>query len=157
MPINYTILIRLPKYLDDWLRHEFWDDASQRIIFPRGSAEHTVLALFIKRRPAGYIPVTNAESSDLIPIQVPQQSGKNPDTFNYLPEAGVDALKSTIRKRFKMVLWNELSVLFNEDVQISDIIYAFMENHGISDDPKNWETIRQMYLRLRKTYQKRAS
>jgi hypothetical protein len=56
-----------------------------------------------------------------------------------------------------MVLWNELSVLFNEDVQISDIIYAFMENHGISDDPKNWETIRQMYLRLRKTYQKRAS
>jgi hypothetical protein len=116
-----------------------------------------VLALFIKRRPAGYTPVTNAESSDLIPIQVPQQSGKNPDTFNYLPEAGVDALKSTIRKRFKMVLWNELSVLFNEDVQISDIIYAFMENHGISDDPKNWETIRQMYLRLRKTYQKRAS
>ena len=51
---------------------------------------------------------------------------------------------------FRNMMWQELSPLFMHDVQITDIIYAFMDRHGIERTEKNWETIRQMYLRMRK-------
>lgn len=149
---QYSIRLKLPKYLGDWLRHEFWDYGTERVIFPKGSAEHTVLGLFVGKCPV-HGPVAVADdNSDGVPIAIPTFPGKNPDTYNYLTPVGENALKSTIKRRFRYMLWSELHVVFNANVQITDIIYAFMEKHGISDDEKNWETIRQMYARMRKAY-----
>lgn len=50
-------------------------------------------------------------------------------------------------------MYNELHELFGHDVQITDIIYDFMDRHGIERSERNWEAIRQMYYRLRKKSQ----
>lgn len=34
---QFSLYIKAPEYLDQWLRHEFWDADTNRVIFPRGS------------------------------------------------------------------------------------------------------------------------
>lgn len=147
---QFNIYIKAPDYLADWLRSEMWDDQEQRIVFPRNSAEWTLLSLFISKRP-DRSPVDVA-ADGLLPVKVPTLPGKNPAVHNYLSDAGKLALVNTIKRRFKKMMWDELHVIKPDEVQITDIVYAFMEKHGISNNEKNWETIRQMYFRMRKVY-----
>ena len=55
----------------------------------------------------------------------------------------------TVDDAFKALVDRELSCFYSRDVVITDIIYAFMASHGIEPTEKNWETIRQMFKRLR--------
>lgn len=64
---------------------------------------------------------------------------------------------SACKKLFQATLFNELHELFSHDVQITDIIYDFMDRHGIDRSERNWETIRQMYSRMRKKSQAHRS
>ena len=67
--------------------------------------------------------------------------------------AGKTALISACKRLFQSTLYNELHELFSHDIQITDIIYEFMDRHGIDRSERNWETIRQMYARMRKKSQ----
>lgn len=87
--------------------------------------------------------------SGLLPIEVPTFKGMNPDQHNFLGHAGKKALISAIKRNFKTLIDRDLSVFNNQDVTIIDIIYAFMEMHGIDNNAKNHEAIRQMFKRQR--------
>lgn len=143
---QYRIYLEAPDYLAQWMKHDLWNETTGRVEFERGSAPHTVLATFLRRTPADYDP---GDVSALVPVEVPTFKGVNPDSHNYLPRRGRVALLGACKRMFKRLLEKDLSALARADVQISDIVYAFMEKHGIDDTPKNWETIRQMYKRLR--------
>lgn len=147
---QFNIYLNVPDYLRDWLRHEMWDEEERRIVFPRNSAEWTVLSLFMGKRPIG--ARADVAEEGLLPVKVPTIPGKNPAVYNHLPEYAKRALVNTIKRRFKMMMWDELHVIRGKEVQITDIVYAFMEKHGIADNGRNWETIRQMYSRMRKVY-----
>ena len=82
-------------------------------------------------------------------MEVPTFKGMKPETHNYLSREGQSALISAIKRNFKVLLDKELSVFFAHDVSITDIVYAFMDKHGIEPTAQNWETIRQMYKRMR--------
>lgn len=142
----YNIYIKVPPYLDQWLRHDFWDPVLSRVEFQRGSNCHAILSCFLRKRPPHY---SESATSHLLPVAVPTFKGLNADSHNYLLPAGEKALVSAIKRNFKMMLDSELSRFYKLDVQISDIIYSFMALHGIEPTEKNWETIRQMYKRLR--------
>ena len=144
---KFTVSLKGPDYLIQWLRHEYWNPETSRIEFPRGSAPRVVLQTFLRKAPKDYQPVPDAKA---LPIEVPTIKGVNPASLNYLPECGRAALVSTCKKLFQNLVWSELHERFTQDVQITDIIYAFMERHGIENDPRNWEAIRQIYARLRK-------
>lgn len=144
---RFSVYIKPPEYLAQWLLHEFWDSETARVVFPRGSAPRAVLSSLLRKAPAFYyVP----DSSDLIPVEVPAFKGINPANFNYLSPKGQTALISACKKLFQAMLFNELHELFDHDVQITDIIYDFMDRHGIDGTERNWETIRQMYCRMRK-------
>lgn len=147
---QFSLYIKAPEYLDQWLRHEFWDADTNRVIFPRGSAPRAVLQSLLRKAPRNHHE-TNDPSS--LPVEVPSFRGVNAATFNYLSDRGRAALISACRKLFQATLFNELHELFDHDVQITDIIYDFMDRHGIERTEKNWETIRQMYSRMRKKSQ----
>lgn len=143
---KFTVYITPPTYLEQWLRHEFWDEETQRVILPRGSAPRAVLISVLRATPEGY---KSGPSEGTLPISVPTIKKLNPATFCYLPDSGKTAVISTCKKIFKANLFEELHSLFAHDVQITDIIYCFMDKHGIERTEKNWETIRQMYKRMR--------
>ena len=86
-------------------------------------------------------------------IRFPRGSAEN--DYNFLPPRAKKALERTIYIRFRIELWNELHTFDSLSHNLSDLIWTFMEKHEIADDPKSWETIRQMYFRMRKTYQKK--
>lgn len=143
---KYCIYLKVPDYLDQWLRHDFWNPYSGRVEFERGSNSHSILSRYLRKEPPGYDP---GDTSGLLPVEVPTFKGMNPDQHNYLIEEGKKALVSALKRNFKALLDRELSVFFAQDVVITDIIYAFMASHGIENTERNWETIRQMYKRLR--------
>lgn len=151
---QYSLYIKAPEYLDQWLRHDFWDEESRRVVFPRGSAPRAVLQSLLRKPPRGYLETPDAA---LLPVEVPSFKGINAATFNYLSDSGRAALLSACKKLFQATLFNELHELFYHDVQITDILYDFMDRHGIDQTEKNWETIRQMYSRLRKKSQAQRS
>lgn len=148
---NPRIYLQLPMYLREWLRHDFWNEEKQCVVFPKGGAEHIALSLSLKKHPGGNLP-TYSHDPDALPIEVPCFPGRNAQTYSYLNDVGRNMLVSTIKKRFKFMLWDELHCTANMNIQITDLIYVYMDRHGISFDPKNWETIRQMYSRMRKVY-----
>ena len=143
---KFSIYITPPTYLAQWLRHEFWDEETARVVFPRGSAPRAVLISLMRKPPHNYIQTDIAG----VPVEVPSIKGINPATYNYLSPTGKTALISACKKLFQAMLYDELHELFLHDVQITDIIYDFMDRHGIERDARSWESIRQMYLRIRK-------
>lgn len=144
---QYTVYIKAPDYLDQWLRSEYWDEETRRIVFPRGSAPRAVLQSVLRKTPSDYKP---GDVSGLLPVAVPTFKRINPSNFNYLTADGEAALVSACKSLFKSVLYEDLGELFLYDIQITDIIYNFLDKHGIERTEKNWDTVRQMYLRMRK-------
>lgn len=144
---QFSVYVKLPSYLHQWLIHEYWDEEQERVEFPRGSAPHAVLQSLLRPQPKDW---TQGDTSGLLRVKVPSFKGVNPATFNYLAPYGQSALASACKILFKAQLHLELSPLFAHDVQITDVIYDFMDRHGIERDERNWETIRQMYFRMRK-------
>lgn len=144
---QYTIYIESPSYIDGWLRNDFWNPESGRVEFPRGSAPRAILQSLLRKPPVGYI---EKPAPGLLPVEVPSFKGINPASFNYLSESGRRALVNTCKKLFRARLFEELGPLMEHDIMITDVIYDFMDRHGIEGTEKNWETIRQMYFRMRK-------
>lgn len=148
---QYYVYIHLEKYLAEWLLHLFGQNGQIR--FPRGSAENDILEYSLTTQPAD-IPVP-LKSPDSLAIEIPYFKTKDPRYYNFLPPRAKKALERTIYIRFRIELWNELHTFDSLSHNLSDLIWTFMEKHEIADDPKSWETIRQMYFRMRKTYQKK--
>lgn len=144
---QFSLFIKLPDYLHQWLRHEYWDEATGRVVFPQGTAPRAVLQSLLRPQPKGWI---QGDTSGMLRVEVPSFKGVNPATYNYLSADGQSAFVSACKILFKAQLVLELSPLFPHDVQITDIIYDFMDRHGIEREERNWETIRQMYYRMRK-------
>lgn len=143
---NYIIYLKVPSYLDQWLRHDYWNPLTERVEFERGSNIHSILSTFLRKQPRGH---DQGDVSDLLPVEVPTFKGMNPAQHNYLGRDGHKAVVSAIKRNFKTLIDKELSVFYKQDISITDIIYAFMEVHGIDKIERNWEAIRQMYYRER--------
>lgn len=97
---QFSVYINPPEYLGQWLRHDFWDVESKRVVFPRGSAPRAVLASLLRKAPAHFIPDSNPA---LIPVEVPSFKGLNPATFNYLSPTGQTALISACKNSFRLL------------------------------------------------------
>lgn len=147
---QYTLRIEAPSYISGWLRHDFWNETEGRVVFPRGSAPRAVLQSLLRKAPEGY---AEPQGEQYVPVEVPTVKGVNPASRNYLSRDGRAALISACKSLFRAQLFEELHPLFGHDVQITDIIYDFMDRHGIERTETNWETIRQMYARMRKKNQ----
>ncbi len=150
---QFYVYIHLEKYLSEWLLHQFGQNGVVR--FPRGSAENDILEYSLATQPPD-IPV-QLKSSDTLTVEIPSFKCKDPRYYNYLPPRAKKALERTIYIRFRIEMWKEIHSFDNLSHNLSDIIWTFMEKHGIADDPKSWETIRQMYFRMRKKYEKKQS
>jgi len=148
-----VIYLELPEFLSQWLRHELWNPTAQAVEFPRGSAERNVLELYLAKQPPNSVP--QLAEPRLTPVLLPNFVQKDTRTYNYLPPKATELLQKTIYKRFQITIWNEMQQVCPE-VNITNRIYAWMENKGIEVKESNWEAIRQLYYRMRKKYEKKS-
>lgn len=144
---KFTVYITPPKYLEQWLRHEFWDEETSRVSLPRGSSAHEVLKSSLQRTPKGY---SSSEEEGSLPVSVPSIKGIDPAKFCFVSESGKVAVVSACKNLFRVNFINELKSLFVLDVPITEVVYNYMDRHGIERTEQNWEAIRQMFYRQRK-------
>lgn len=146
------VYIQIPAYLRQWVLHDFGDNEGV-VRFPRGSAENDVLEYTITCQPKDEPPQLRQEGD--LAIEVPDFKSKPQPYYCYINPKAKEMLAHIIYVRFRMQLWQDLNSIERLQCPITDMIYEWMERHGIDDDPKNWETIRQIFFRQRKQYRKK--
>lgn len=146
------IYISLEEYLAEWFRHETGCGEVVQLI--RGSQESEIVKQFISQRPEDVpIELGDGPAKDgqvLVPIVIPEQRLKPAITYNYLQPAAKEALVDCIRSRFKIQLFHDLHRVSCIGKRQDNLIYAWLEQHGMSMD--RWDTVAKIYQRMRKSY-----
>ncbi len=119
----------------------------------RGSVESRLLEVYLKHRPADLLPETNGEGK--LAIAIPTFRNRPPEVFNYLPQRALNSLLTIIRDRFDVQLWKDLHGFGKISKRQDELIYAWMEKHGIAMTETNWNTIAKRYQHQRTAYIKR--
>ena len=118
----------------------------------RGSMEWGLLEQFLQTPPKDYVPQVGGPGS--VCIVLPNFRSKDTRSNFYLPPRATEALKACIRNRCDIDMWNALH-RFNAIFKRQDnLIYAFMEKHGIDQTEKNWNAIAKRYQRKREIYRR---
>jgi len=146
------VYVSLPPYLAQWFVHEHGGDEPVKLV--RGSVESKILEVFLTKQPEGKRPELRDEGT--VAIRIPEFRYKSPETYNYLPARAMEALRDAIRSRFDVQLWRDLyqfGTLLSG--RLDELIYAWMEAHGIDDTETNWAAVSQRFQRLRRSYSAR--
>lgn len=144
----YTIRLQMPNYLAEWFVNEHGGNQPVNLI--RDSAESNLVQAFLRQRPSD----CQDPAEYNVVVNIPTYKTLDVRTYNYLPPEATALLKSCIYNNFKVNLWKELHRIENCNVEIGQLILAYMEKHRISGvrHSENWEAIRQSYYRIRKKY-----
>lgn len=145
------LYIPLEDYLAQWLIHEH--GGSVPVQFIRGSVESKILEVYLTHRPEDLLPEIGGEGK--LAIAIPSFRNRPPEVFNYLPQRALSSLLTMIRNRFDIQLWNDLHNFGRISKRQDELIYAWMEKHGIEMTETNWNAIAKRYQRQRNIYMTR--
>ncbi len=146
------LYLELDDYLAQWFINDQGGDEPVRL--RRGSAEWCLLEQFLQLPPAGFVPERGVPQRGGVQITLPAFRSKDTRYHFWLPERATEALKSCIRNRFDIQMWGELHRFQNLFRRQDELIYAFMEKHGIALTEKNWNAIAKRYQRKREIYRR---
>lgn len=153
---HLVIKITVPEYLADWCRHE-WPSAEPlepgAVRFPRCSPENELLELYIRRVPKDTVL---PEENGNLTIEVPFFKNKQPGQWREVTERTRKMLAHSLQVRFKVKLWKDLYKIERLNAPITDVIYEWMDQNGITENDKNWETIRQIFYRQRNRFSRKT-
>ena len=142
--------LQMEPYLVQWLIHEHGTDPVE---FPKNSAEYDIFEIYLIRKPP--FPLPNKPGEDTVPIAIPYFKSKDVRGKYYLPKSARNSLKRCIRTRFVIQLWSDLFRFGYIGKEKQDLIWAWMETHGIEATETNWNTIAKIYDRKRRAYNMR--
>ena len=143
-----NVYIDLDPYLAQWFVHE--QGGNVPVSLMRGSIERAILEQFLQRLPEGAAPRTSRDGG--LAIAIPQFKHKPPETYNYLPKRAAELLVSCIRNRFDIDMWTTLHRFASVFRRMDELIWAYMEEHGIEMTETNWNAIAKRYQRKRNSY-----
>lgn len=146
---QYCIYIALDPYLAQWFVHDCGGEVP--CILQKGSVESKVLEVYLQRLPHSVQPQLEAGTGE-IAIAIPAFRHRPAETYNYLPKRATSALLNCIRNRFDVALWNDLHHFGKIGRRQDELIYAWMEKHGIEPTEANWNAIAKRYQRQRDLY-----
>lgn len=150
---KFFIYLELEPYLAQWFVHDCGGE--QPVVLQKLSVERRVIEVYIQKLPPGVKPDIKDESK--VEIVLPENRVKPPKTYNYLTKMGKDILKRSIRNRFVIQLWNDLHRYGYIGRRRDELIYGWMETHGIELTETNWNSIAKIYLRQHKNYLQREN
>ena len=141
----------LEPFLAQWFIHD--SGGTQPVVLRKNSVERRILATYLLKLPPGARP--NIKENSNVEIVLPEYKAKPPKNYNYLSRQGLDILKRTIRDRFIIELWTDLHRHGYIGRRRDELIYAWMDAHGIELTETNWNTIAKIYIRQYKNYLQR--
>lgn len=145
------IYLPLEDYIAQWFIHE--QGGSVPVRLTRGSIESKLLQVYLMKRPEDILPDIDGEGK--LAIEIPSFRYQTPEVFNYLPPRAASLLVGIIRDRFDVQLWKDLHCFGKLGKRQDELIFAWMEKHGIEPTETNWNTIAKRYQRQRNVYLKR--
>lgn len=145
---DICIYLDLEDYLAQWFVNEQGGGVPVRL--SRGSVESKILEVYLVKCPDGVSPQT--AGLGLLPVAIPSFRYRPPEVYNYLPQRAMNALLKCIRNRFDVQLWNDIHNFGLITKRQDEIIYAWMEKHGIDMTETNWNAIAKRYQRQRNIY-----
>lgn len=146
-----TFFLELPPYLAQWYRNRCGGESPIKPL--RGSHESDIIEAFITTLPEGQVPQVQPNEGE-VAIAIPSFRHKPPMYYNYMPPAAKKALHSSIKLEFELDLWDSLHKFCNLGKQLKDLIYAYMENHGIANTETNYLAVSKAYQRKRQCHVK---
>ena len=145
------IYITLEDYLAQWFIHEHGGEVPVHLV--RGSVESKILEVYLTHRPQDLLPDTATDGK--LAIAIPSFRNRPPEVFNFLPKYAMASLLNIIRNRFDIQLWNDLHHFGKITKRKDELIYAWMEKHGIEITETKWNAIAKRYQRQSNVYAKR--
>ena len=146
-----AFLLYLP--LEDYLAQWFINDQGGQcpVKLTKGSVESKILEVYLVKRPDDVVPDTDPEGK--VAVCIPEFRNRPAEYYNHLPKFAMACLQNIIRQRFDISLWKELNSFGNIIRNRQDeLIYAWMEKHGIELNEKNWNAIAKRFQRQRSVY-----
>jgi hypothetical protein len=138
------IYLKMEPYLHQWFVHE--NDGKEPVSLRRGSPEINIFRAFIAKKPEGWSAEDEKEEG-AVAIAVPQFKMLDPEYWCYLPPMAKQALYNCIKASLDVQLFQELHFVRPQGLMLRDLVYAFMEKHGIEDTETNWNTLSKIYKR----------
>lgn len=143
-----NLYLEIEDYLAQWFIHENGGEVPVQLT--RGSVESKTLELYMAKLPEGIEPEVCSDGK--LAVRIPTFRNRPPETYNYLPPRAMSMLLNLIRNRFDIQLWEELHHFGKIGKRQDELIYAWMEKHGIEPTEKNWNAIAKRYQRQRNIY-----
>ena len=147
----YCIYLELEPYLAQWLLYD--NGGITPVRFKKGSIENRILESFLIVMPPNARPDLPTATS--LPVAIPSFKHLDPRTYNYLPVSAKKELKYCIRNRFLIQLWNDLHQFGHIGKRRDNLIYTWMDAHGIENTETNFNTITKIYQRQHRAYMAR--
>ena len=145
------IHLKLDNYLAQWLINE---SGGVPVVFKKHSVENDILYCNLKERPL--FGRKDKPGEGKLPIALPYFKDRDPRKYCFLSKPARLALTECIRSRFVLELWKDLHKFGNIGKRKQDLIWAWMDTHGIEATETNWNTIAKIYKRKRDIYRKRV-
>ena len=139
------LYIHLDDYLAQWFIHD--QGGKYPVHLKRGSVESNILETFLDKQPDNVPQQTEANNPDAVKVAIPDFKSRDITTYNYLPKYAEELLVAVIRNRFDVELWTSLHKFSSLLKRQDELIFAFMQRHGIVVNEKNWNAIAKIYQR----------
>ena len=144
MSSEFYVYLKMPEYLAQWINYTFGYPTA----LLKDSPESRVLNECLVKIPKNQDPDTGEDHN--VMIEIPYFKGKHPLDYNYLHQSGKKAIEESFRTLMLKNLVEEVGAIENCNAKKATLIYMWMEKHGI--DEKHWDTVSQIYYRIRKKY-----
>ena len=145
---EYQVYIKMPSYLRQWFIHRHGGSEPVKLI--KGSIESKLLKIALVKQPENV--VIRTKMPDEVAVCIPYSKARDARTDNVITGTGKRALIANGKSSFDVDCWNFLHDFRAITMQQKDLIYLYMEQHGIIEDGSCWDSIAKNYQRLRKNY-----
>lgn len=132
---DITLSFQCEDYLRQWFIHI--NGGSSPVRLKKNTPESNCLQFALRSKSENI----SSPEIDGIPLVVfiPCFRFKNPKDYNSITETGRKMFLSILRMRFDEQIWYDLHSIYNFGIPKEDLIYTWMESHGIDPTEKKFQ------------------
>jgi len=147
MAAGITIKIELDPIYVDYCKHHLKADEQGRLFASEKTTIGQALKSLLNKRPASGV---EPDPKTGLTFVIPDYRDIKPEYYNYLSKNSRKIFADFLRKQFLFEMHKHIRDLHNSGyTEIKGALIHFLEQHNISPDSYNYETLKKEYYRYR--------